>query len=88
MLTISGNLLKEPDNPKYGQFKTENNVIKKTLVEVRGALEYAVAVSVIHISQVIVDLLRLCGLSFLSLASMLRCVELLVYNLTHEDKID
>ena len=39
--------MRNPDNPKYSQFKAENNVIKRTLVEVRGALEYAVAVSAI-----------------------------------------
>ncbi|KAF8592348.1 hypothetical protein K439DRAFT_1266502, partial [Ramaria rubella] len=43
LLTISENLLQEPDNEKYRQFKPTNNLIKRTLVDVKGALEYAVA---------------------------------------------
>lgn len=42
---ISDNLLREPDNAKFQQFKPTNNAIKKRLVDVKGALEYAVAVS-------------------------------------------
>ena len=42
---MSDNLLREPDNPKFAQFKPTNNAIKKRLVDVKGALEYAVAVS-------------------------------------------
>jgi len=41
--TIAGNLLREPDNPKYQRFKPTNTIIKNNLVEVPGALEYAVA---------------------------------------------
>ncbi|KAI5124812.1 hypothetical protein M0805_005443 [Coniferiporia weirii] len=42
--TLSSNLLREPDNPKFLQFKPTNNTIKRRLVDVKGALEYAVAV--------------------------------------------
>lgn len=42
---ISDNLLREPDNSKFQQFKPTNNAIKKRLVDVKGALEFAVAVS-------------------------------------------
>jgi len=40
--TIATNLLKEPENEKYKQFKTHNPVIKKNLIEAKGALEYAI----------------------------------------------
>lgn len=58
--TIAENLLKDPDNPKFRQFKVcsrsthiileltfmkpTNTVIKKNLVETKGALEYAIQV--------------------------------------------
>jgi len=42
LLTISENLLSQPDNDKFKQFKPTNTLIKKTLVDVKGALEYAV----------------------------------------------
>uniref|UniRef100_D8PQ28 PUB domain-containing protein n=1 Tax=Schizophyllum commune (strain H4-8 / FGSC 9210) TaxID=578458 RepID=D8PQ28_SCHCM len=42
LLTIADNLIKEPENPKYQQFKPTNNTIKRNLVDVKGALEYAV----------------------------------------------
>ncbi|KAJ7590985.1 hypothetical protein C8J56DRAFT_549192 [Mycena floridula] len=42
LLTICENLLREPDNPKYQQFKPTNNIIKKNLVDPKGALEYAI----------------------------------------------
>ncbi|KAL0949526.1 hypothetical protein HGRIS_009577 [Hohenbuehelia grisea] len=41
--TIAENLLREPDNPKYQQFKPTNAVIKQKLVDPKGALEYAIA---------------------------------------------
>ncbi|CCA66584.1 hypothetical protein PIIN_00267 [Serendipita indica DSM 11827] len=41
--TIADNLLREPDNEKYQRFKPTNSLIKKNLVEVKGAIEYAVA---------------------------------------------
>jgi hypothetical protein len=47
LATLSGNVLKEPDNPKYHHFKSTNNAIRRNLVDVRGALEYAVEVSYI-----------------------------------------
>ncbi|KIY49215.1 hypothetical protein FISHEDRAFT_30986, partial [Fistulina hepatica ATCC 64428] len=40
--TISSNLLREPENPKYQQFKTTNSIVKRDLVEVKGAIEFAV----------------------------------------------
>jgi len=41
--TIAENLLQEPDNPKFRQFKSTNTIIKRDLVNPKGALEYAVA---------------------------------------------
>ena len=46
LATLSDNLLREPENTKFRQFKTTNSAIKKRLVDVKGALEYAVAVSI------------------------------------------
>ncbi|KAG8798905.1 hypothetical protein FRC17_007288 [Serendipita sp. 399] len=40
---IADNLLSDPENEKYRRFKPTNTLIKKHLVEVKGALEYAVA---------------------------------------------
>ncbi|KAI0306981.1 hypothetical protein B0F90DRAFT_1684033 [Multifurca ochricompacta] len=40
--TIAENLLREPDNPKFRQFKPTNTIIKRDLVDPKGALEYAV----------------------------------------------
>jgi hypothetical protein len=40
---IAENLLHEPDNPKFRQFKSTNTIIKRDLVDPKGALEYAVA---------------------------------------------
>ncbi|KAF9057603.1 hypothetical protein BJ165DRAFT_1421752 [Panaeolus papilionaceus] len=42
LLTISENLIKEPGNPKYQKFKPTNSIIKRDLVEPKGALEYAI----------------------------------------------
>lgn len=42
LVTIAENLLREPDNPKYQQFKSTNDLIKRRLVETKGALEYAI----------------------------------------------
>ena len=42
--TIAENLLREPDNPKFRQFKSTNTIIKRDLVDPKGTLEYAVAV--------------------------------------------
>jgi len=41
--TIAENLLLDPENAKYQRFKPTNNIIKTSLVEVPGALEYAIA---------------------------------------------
>jgi len=41
--TIAENLLKEPENEKFQRFKPTNTLIRKHLVEVKGALEYSIA---------------------------------------------
>jgi len=41
--TLAENLLRDPDNPKFRQFKTTNTTIEKNLVKPKGALEYAIA---------------------------------------------
>ncbi|KAI0092422.1 hypothetical protein BDY19DRAFT_990148 [Irpex rosettiformis] len=43
LLKIAQNILQNPDEPKYLRFKPTNHMIKKTLVDPKGALEYAVA---------------------------------------------
>jgi len=43
LLTISQNLLREPENPKFQQFKATNDTIKRRLIDPKGALEYAIA---------------------------------------------
>jgi hypothetical protein len=45
LLAISENLLREPDNPKFQQFKPTNSIIKRDLVDPKGALEFAIQVS-------------------------------------------
>lgn len=45
LLTISENIIREPDNEKYQQFKPTNTMIKRELVDRKGALEYAIEVS-------------------------------------------
>ncbi|RDB22703.1 hypothetical protein Hypma_010143 [Hypsizygus marmoreus] len=42
LLTIAENLLREPNNPKYQQFKPTNNIIKRNLMDPKGTLEYAI----------------------------------------------
>jgi len=42
LLTISENLIREPENPKFQQFKPTNNIIKRDLVDSKGALEFAI----------------------------------------------
>ncbi|KAF8165309.1 hypothetical protein B0H34DRAFT_688679 [Crassisporium funariophilum] len=42
LLAISDNLIREPENPKFQQFKPTNTVIKRDLVNPKGALEYAI----------------------------------------------
>ncbi|KAG6916286.1 hypothetical protein DXG01_007527 [Tephrocybe rancida] len=44
LLTIAENLLREPENPKFQQFKPTNTTIKKNLVDPKGTLEYAIEV--------------------------------------------
>ncbi|KAA1466399.1 hypothetical protein DENSPDRAFT_766935 [Dentipellis sp. KUC8613] len=43
LLTIAENIIREPDNPKFKQFKPTNSRIKRDLVDPKGALEYAIA---------------------------------------------
>lgn len=42
LLTISENLLREPRNPKFQQFKPTNQIIKRTIMDPKGTLEYAI----------------------------------------------
>jgi len=42
LLTITENLLREPNNPKFQQFKPTNSIIKRDLVGPKGALEFAI----------------------------------------------
>ncbi|KAK0468401.1 uncharacterized protein EV420DRAFT_1504284 [Desarmillaria tabescens] len=42
LLMISENLLREPENPKFQQFKPTNGIIKRNLIDPKGALEYAI----------------------------------------------
>ncbi|KAG6899449.1 hypothetical protein C0993_010286 [Termitomyces sp. T159_Od127] len=42
LLTLAENLLREPDNPKFQQFKPTNTIIKRNLVDPKGTLEYAI----------------------------------------------
>jgi hypothetical protein len=42
LLAISENLLREPENPKYQQFKPTNTIIKRDLIDPKGALEFAI----------------------------------------------
>ena len=44
LLAISENIIREPDNEKYQQFKPTNTAIKRDLVDRKGALEYAIEV--------------------------------------------
>ncbi|KAG2348943.1 hypothetical protein BDR05DRAFT_856655, partial [Suillus weaverae] len=39
---IAENLLQEPENPKFRQFKPTNDTIRRRLIETKGALEYAI----------------------------------------------
>ncbi|KAJ7283621.1 hypothetical protein C8J57DRAFT_1293078 [Mycena rebaudengoi] len=41
LLTISENLLREPDNPKFRSFKPTNTIVKKNLIDPKGTVEYA-----------------------------------------------
>jgi len=43
LLKIADNILNNPEDEKYRQFKPTNTLIKRTLVDVKGGLEYAVA---------------------------------------------
>jgi hypothetical protein len=45
ILKIAENLLNDPDNPKFQQFKPTNTIIKKNLIDPKGALEYVIEVS-------------------------------------------
>jgi len=40
---LATNILEHPENEKFQSFKTTNTTIKRDLIEVKGAVEYAVA---------------------------------------------
>ncbi|KAF9009034.1 hypothetical protein BDQ17DRAFT_1349410 [Cyathus striatus] len=42
LLTLSENLLRDPENPKFQQFKPTNALIKRNLMDPKGAIEYAI----------------------------------------------
>ncbi|CAE6454173.1 unnamed protein product [Rhizoctonia solani] len=42
LLKLSENLLSDPENPKFREFKSTNNTIKRSLIEPKGAIEFAV----------------------------------------------
>ncbi|KAF8665312.1 hypothetical protein AX16_000332 [Volvariella volvacea WC 439] len=42
LLTLAENLIRDLDNPKFRRFRCANDIIKRNLVEVKGALEYAI----------------------------------------------
>jgi len=44
LLTIADNLLRDPENPKFKQFKSTNVVIQRELIKPKGAIEYAIEV--------------------------------------------
>ena len=50
---IAENLLREPDNPKYQQFKPTNTIIKRDLVDPKGALEFAIEVSLLTCARTV-----------------------------------
>ena len=45
LLKLAENIIAHPEDPKYQKFKPTNTTINRLLVEPRGTLEYAVAVS-------------------------------------------
>ena len=45
LLKLAENILAHPDEAKYQKFKPTNSTINRLLVEPKGTLEYAVAVS-------------------------------------------
>ena len=44
-MKLAENIIAHPDDPKYQKFKPTNATINRLLVEPRGTLEFAVAVS-------------------------------------------
>ncbi|CUA70190.1 hypothetical protein RSOLAG22IIIB_00540 [Rhizoctonia solani] len=42
LLKLSENLLSDPENPKFREFKSTNNAIKRALIEPKGAIEFAI----------------------------------------------
>lgn len=44
LLTIAENLLREPESPKFKQFKPTNTVIQRELMNPKGTIEYAIQV--------------------------------------------
>jgi hypothetical protein len=47
LLTISENLIREPNIEKYQRFKPTNSVIKRDLMDPKGTLEYAREASIV-----------------------------------------
>lgn len=50
LVTLAENLIKDPSNPKYQRFKPTNDLIKRRLIDPKGTLEYAIAVSLLFLS--------------------------------------
>ncbi|CAE7124474.1 unnamed protein product [Rhizoctonia solani] len=42
LLKLADNLLSDPENPKFREFKSTNNTIKRSLIEPKGAIEFAI----------------------------------------------
>ncbi len=48
MLKLAENIIEHPDEEKYQRFKSTNPTIKRLLVDPKGTIEYARAVSTIR----------------------------------------
>lgn len=48
LLMLAGNLIDHPEEAKYQRFKPTNAAIKRTIVDPKGSLEYAVEVRVMR----------------------------------------
>ncbi|CAE6455437.1 unnamed protein product [Rhizoctonia solani] len=42
LLKLTENLLSDPENPKFQEFKSTNSTIKRSLIEPKGAIEFAI----------------------------------------------
>ncbi|KAG8688552.1 hypothetical protein FRC08_011375 [Ceratobasidium sp. 394] len=45
LLKLSQNLLSDPENPKFREFKSTNATIQRALINPKGAIEYAIEAS-------------------------------------------